>query len=93
MIITATDIEQLIKQAKDSGVPPNELEDLKEHLEEVRSEKLMSNSDATFYYQVTESDGRRVISISTAPVSPDDNDDFEGASFKPIKRGLPRSKS
>lgn len=89
MLVTATDIEKLIQEAKEAGVTPAELKDLEEHLLEIKSGKLMSDADTAFMYEEIESDGGRVICVSTAPVAAEDDDDFEGVTFKPVKRGLP----
>ncbi|MEH1824796.1 MAG: hypothetical protein V7L22_05430 [Nostoc sp.] len=89
MIVTVEDLEKLIQTAKEDGADPAEIQELQEHLSEIKSEKLLSNPDATFSYEKTESDGTKVICVSTAPFLPDDDDDFEGVTFKPVKGSLP----
>ena len=88
MLVTVKDIQNLIQEAKNAGVDYAEIEDLQEHLQEIESGKLMSSSDAAFMYEETERDGRRVVCLSTVPVSPEDDDDFEGVTFKPVKRSF-----
>ncbi|MBD1904698.1 hypothetical protein NDI37_02640 [Funiculus sociatus GB2-A5] len=89
MLVTITDIEKLIQQAKQAGAAPGEIQELQEHLSEIKSGKLMSNADTSFMYEEIQSDGGRVVCVSTAPVSPEDDDDFEGVTFKPVKHSLP----
>ncbi|MFN6534946.1 MAG: hypothetical protein RM021_001055 [Nostoc sp. EkiNYC01] len=89
MIVTAKDMERLIQIAKKDGVDPAEIQELEEHLSEIESGKLLSSPDATFSYEKTESDGTKVICVSTAPFLPEDDDDFKGVTFKPVKGSLP----
>lgn len=85
MLVTTKDIEKLIQDAKAAGADPAEIEDLEDHLSEINSGKLMFIPDSAFRYQKIDKDGTKVICFSTAPVSPDDDDDFEGVSFKSVK--------
>ncbi|MBZ8182666.1 MAG: hypothetical protein SAL07_20735 [Oscillatoria sp. PMC 1051.18] len=87
MLVTAKDIEKLIEEAKASGAAPAEIEELQDHLSEIKSGALYSKTEATFMFEETKSDGSRVIRLSTSPMSvEEDDDDFEGVTLKPIKR-------
>ncbi|MBD1944224.1 hypothetical protein H6F50_17975 [Coleofasciculus sp. FACHB-712] len=89
MIVTVRDVENLIQEAKTAGADPAEIQELQEHLSEIKSGKLMSNAYTSFMYEEIQRDGGRVVCMSTAPVSPEDDDDFEGVTFKPVKHSLP----
>ncbi|MBW4475868.1 MAG: hypothetical protein KME54_03085 [Tolypothrix brevis GSE-NOS-MK-07-07A] len=85
MIVTAKYIKNLIQAAKDAGADPAQIQELQEELSEIESGKLLSRANTTFSYEKTESDGTKVICVSTAPFSPEDDDDFEGVTLKPVK--------
>ncbi len=85
MLVTTKDIEKLIQDAKAAGADLAEIDELEDHLSEIKSGKLMFIPDSAFSYQKIEKDSTKVICLSTVPVSADDDDDFEGVSFKPLK--------
>ncbi|MGF1980120.1 MAG: hypothetical protein RMY30_031635 [Nostoc sp. CmiSLP01] len=87
--MTPEDMERLIQRAKEADANPSEIQELQEHLSEIESGKLLSNTNATFSYEKTESDGTKVICVSTVPFLSEDDDDFEGINFKPVKGSLP----
>lgn len=84
--ITAAKIEKLIKNAEAEGVPESELQELREELAEVKSGKLERADKTRLMYKEVIRDGQSIVRVSTAPPSLDDDDDFEGVTFKPIKR-------
>jgi hypothetical protein len=85
MKITVNKLRDLIKIAKESGADPLELEDLQEQLYEFESGKpLMDRRNITFQSETVEPDGTKVVRFSTAPLSPNDEDDFEGLTFRKI---------
>ncbi|NER36387.1 MAG: hypothetical protein F6J93_20795 [Oscillatoria sp. SIO1A7] len=86
MKITVKDLEELIKTAIESGADTLEVQDLQEHLYELKSgQLLMDRRDITFQSETVEPDGTKVICFSTTPFSPEDDDDFEGVTFRKIK--------
>lgn len=91
--ISAREIEFLIKEAVDAGISDDELEELREHLEEIKSGRFIEEAP-TVVYQVVE-DSRKIrrdrgkeIIISTAPGL---DDDFEGVTLREVR--IPPSKS
>ena len=84
MIATAKDLRKLIQQANEWQAKPEEIEELREHLEEIESGVLADSADSTFVYEKIEDDNSRVVGWSTAPINPQDDDDFEGVTFKSV---------
>lgn len=85
MKITIERLENLIKTAIESNADIAYVQDLKDHLDDLKSGKLsMSQPDIVFDYEKQDADGTKVRVFSTAPVSPDDDDDFEGVTFRKI---------
>lgn len=92
MLVTSADIEKLILDAKTAGAPPDEIQELQEHLEDIKSGKLMNKVSGAFVYEKVDSQGRKVLQGSTAPIFPEDDDDFKGLTFQPIKSNISRRK-
>lgn len=91
--ISASEIELLIKESVDAGVPDNELEELREHLADIKGGRLIEEAPTVVYQVVEENrkirrDRGREIIISTAPGL---DDDFEGVTLRDIR--IPPSKS
>ena len=84
MIATAKDLRKLIQQAQEWHAKPEEIEELREHLKEIESGMLTDCADSTFVYEKIEDDNSRVVYFSTAPINPQDDDDFEGVTFKSV---------
>ena len=84
--VTAGDVEALIEEAITSGVAEEDLENLRSHLEELKEgSKLMDSVPKIFYKELsdenkTRQDGGKEVVISTAPLSENMEDDFEGLS-------------
>lgn len=85
MKITIERLEHLIKTAIASNADIADVQDLKDHLDDLKSGRLlMSQPDVSFEYEKLDPDGTKVRGFSTAPVSPGDDDDFEGVTFRKI---------
>lgn len=85
MKITIERLENLIKTAIASNADIADVQELKDHLDDLKSGKLsMSQPDIAFEYETRDADGTKVRGFSTAPISPDDDDDFEGVTFRKI---------
>ncbi|AFZ03907.1 GAF domain-containing protein [Calothrix sp. PCC 6303] len=88
-LISPEEIEFLIKEAVDAGISDDDLEELREHLADVRNGRLTEEAPPTVVYQEVEDkykirkDCGKEIIISTAPGL---DDDFDGAILKEIKR-------
>ncbi len=93
--VTADKLEKQIAEYQKAGIPDGELQDLRDRLEEIKYGKLSKQTKAEPMYKKFTSDGRKVVSLSTAPMSSDD-DDFEGVAFKSVRppsSNLPKSQS
>jgi GAF domain-containing protein len=88
--ISHKEIEFLIEEAVNAGIPENELEELREHLEDIKSGRLIEEAPTVVYQEVEDDhkmkrDGGKEIIISTAPGL---DDDFEGVTLKKIKKPI-----
>lgn len=83
MKITIERLENLIKTAIASDADIAEVQDLKDHLDDLKSGRLLM-SQPDIAYEKVNADGTKVRGFSTAPVSPEDDDDFEGVTFRKI---------
>lgn len=90
--VTAQKIERLIKEAEEAGIPEEELHELREELDDIKHGRVRKPIATGLTYTEVIRDGKRVVRVSTAPIPPDDSldeedeDDFEGVTFKPVKR-------
>jgi len=85
MIISSQEIVQLIQEAKDSNADPNDIRELEDHLRHIESDSLSYNAELTFGYERIQSDGTKLLHISTAPIIEGDESDFEGVELKAVK--------
>ncbi|NER23707.1 MAG: hypothetical protein F6J86_43760 [Symploca sp. SIO1B1] len=97
--VTPREVRILIQEAKEAGVPKEDLYKLQEYLEEIESGIINWKETGSMYKEITKdeeklkSDGGREVRLSTAPSSSDE-DDFKGLTFKPVKRNSrPKSAS
>jgi len=87
--VTAQKIEKLIKEAEEAGIPEAELQELREDLDDIKHGRVMKPIATGLTHKEVISHGKRVVRVSTAPIPPDDSldeDEFEGVTFKPVKR-------
>ena len=95
--IRSGEIEFLIREAIEACIPDNELEELREHLADIKAGRFIEETHTVFYQEVEEHrkirrDGGKEIMISTASgVNEDFDEDFEGVTLKEIKRHSPHS--
>jgi GAF domain-containing protein len=86
--VSPEEIEFLIREAVDDGIPEDELEELRDHLIDVRAGRLIEEASTFIYrevedkYKIRKDRGKEIV-ISTAPGL---DDDFEGVTLKEIKR-------
>ena len=88
--MSAEELELLISEAVEAGVPEDELIELREHLQDVRNGLLADQMqmETIFFREVedhqklTQHSGREII-VSTAPGA---DDDFDGVVFKEIRK-------
>lgn len=93
--VTADQLEKWIAEYEKAGIPEEELQELRDHLAEIRSGTEIQQVNLERRYQEFTKGGRKIVRVSTAPISLD-YDDFDGVSFKPIKRAsnnIPKSQS
>ncbi|GAB1537772.1 hypothetical protein NUACC21_04260 [Scytonema sp. NUACC21] len=83
--ISAEKIEKLIAEAEQAGVSDEELQELREHLAEIKSGKMAEQIETEPMYQEFIRDGKRVVRVSTGPMSSKD-DILLGFTFEPVKR-------
>ncbi|NEQ67517.1 MAG: hypothetical protein F6J86_23110 [Symploca sp. SIO1B1] len=89
--VTPREVRILIQEAKEAGVPKEDLEELQEYGREMASGVMKWEEPSPMYREITreeeklKSDGGREVCLSTAPISSDE-DDFEGVTFRPVKR-------
>jgi GAF domain-containing protein len=86
--ISPQEIEFLIEEAVIAGIPDDELEELREHLVDIKAGRLIEEAPTVIYKEVEDNrkirrDRGREIVISTAEGS---DDDFEGVTLKEIKK-------
>lgn len=91
--VSSIEIEFLIEEAVRAGVPDDELEELREHLADMKAGRLIEEAPTVIYQEVEEHrkirrDRGKEIIISTAPGL---DDDFEGVTLKEIKDLPPHS--
>lgn len=92
-LVDAEEIEFLIQEALDAGVAESDLEELREHLADIRAGRLIESAPTVIYQEVDSNrkimkDGGREIIISTAPGF---DDDFDGVTLKDVKNLPPSS--
>ncbi len=85
MNVSADKIQSLIEEAEQAGVPDEELQELREHLANLKSASgtMTRKAKTEPMYQEFIRDGKRIVLVSTAPTS--SNDDFDGLNFRPVK--------
>jgi hypothetical protein len=93
--VSSREIEFLIEEAIRAGIPDDELEELREHLADMKAGRLIEEAPTVIYQEVEEHrkirrDRGKEIIISTAPGL---DDDFEGVTLKEIKKLPPHSSS
>jgi hypothetical protein len=85
--ISANKIQRLIEEAEQAGVPDEELQELRDYLAELKSVgKIMRKVDTEPMSQESRKNGKMFICVSTAPISSNNDDDFEGLTLKPVQR-------
>jgi hypothetical protein len=92
MKITPEYLENIISEARESGASLGEIRELEDYLEQIKSNGLKDEKNAVFTYKTVDEDGKTVIRASTAPIHPDDQDDFADLTPKSVKKGLYKSK-
>ena len=86
--MTALDIEDCIRAAEASGIPEDELQQLREDLEDAKAGMFANSAESFLVYQEVNDSERlsktksREVRVSTAHSYADD---FEGVTLKPIR--------
>ncbi|NEQ68322.1 MAG: hypothetical protein F6K21_23045 [Symploca sp. SIO2D2] len=89
--VTPREVRILIQEAKEAGVPKEDLEELQKYSNDMASAMMNWKEPGPMYREITReeeklgSDGGKEVRLSTAPISSDE-DDFKGVTFRPVKR-------
>lgn len=86
MKVTSRYLQDIISEALEGGASPEEIKELEDYLKQVESNRLNDGKNAVFTYKTVDEDGKTIIRASTAPIDPDDKDDFADLTPKPIKK-------
>lgn len=82
MKVTPQYVQGLIDQAIDSGASAERINELKSYLEQIKSVKLKSASSGKYTYKTKDDQGKTIVRRSTVPITPGDDSNFEGLSFR-----------
>lgn len=82
--VTANELEELLQKYKDASVPDEQLRGLRDQIDRLKSGRLEYQTEPGVRYKEIERDGKRIVCVSSAPMTPDE-EEFDLADFKPVK--------